>query len=499
MHPFLLPAFLVLHPLTILFIRFIYSTFWIPYKIQRHLYKQGIRGPDYRPIFGNSAEFKQEFDATLNKPMASFSHDIVHRADPCYHKWAAMYGKTMLFWHGSTPRLALADPEMIKEVFLNKSGHVIKVKLPPLAEQLFGKGLIDLHGEKWGIHRKIANPAFVVDRVKAWVPEVVESTQEVLNKWEKGIRERNEREVDVLKEFHILSAEILSKTAFGSNFEEGKHIFELQDQQALLTILALRTVYIPGLRFLPTHDNRMRWKVEKETRRLIRKLIEREKKGGGNPKCLLSLLLWGGLPVEEVIDECQTFYFAGKEAVAIFLTWTLLLLALHQEWQTKARKEVLQVCKNDELPNADNLNDLKIVGMILNEALRLYNPIPDLFREATQNMKVGNLDVPAGTQFYLPVTATHHNTEIWGADADEFNPQRFAEPRKHLASFFPFSLGSRICIGQNFAVMEGKIILAMILKQFSFELSPSYVHAPVTYLTVQPQFGAQILFTRLPN
>ena len=84
--------------------------------------------------------------------------------------------------------------------------------------------------------------------MRAWVPEVVESTQEVLNKWENGIGERNEMEVDVLKEFHILSAEILSKTAFGSDFEEGKHIFELQDQQAMLTLEALRTIYIPGFR-----------------------------------------------------------------------------------------------------------------------------------------------------------------------------------------------------------------------------------------------------------
>lgn len=135
--------------------------------------------------------------------------------------------------------------------------------------------------------------------------------------------------------------------------------------------------------------------------------------------------------------------------------------------------------------------------MILHEALRLYPPIPALFREASRDMKLGNLDVPAGTQFYLPVAAVHHDTEVWGADANDFNPQRFAEPRKHLASFFPFSLGSRICIGQNFAIMEGKIILAMILKQFTFRLSPSYVHAPVTFLTVTPQFGAQILFKRI--
>mgnify|MGYP004712802137 CR=1 FL=1 len=137
------------------------------------------------------------------------------------------------------------------------------------------------------------------------------------------------------------------------------------------------------------------------------------------------------------------------------------------------------------------------VGMILNEALRLYNPVPDLFMEATQNIKVGNLDVPAGTQIYVPVTATHHSTEMWGAGANEFNSQRFAQPRKHLASFFLFCIGSRICIGLNFALLWGKIIQAMILKQFSLALSPSYVHAPVTFLTVQPQFGAQILFRRL--
>lgn len=96
--------------------------------------------------------------------------------------------------------------------------------------------------------------------------------------------------------------------------------------------------------------------------------MERDGKTRGDSKNLLSLLMPDeqskeeGLGIEEVIDECETFYFAGKEALANALSWTLLLLALHQEWQTKAREEVFHVLKENELPNANNLSELKIVS-----------------------------------------------------------------------------------------------------------------------------------------
>uniref|UniRef100_A0A803LFP5 Uncharacterized protein n=1 Tax=Chenopodium quinoa TaxID=63459 RepID=A0A803LFP5_CHEQI len=134
----------------------------------------------------------------------------------------------------------------------------------------------------------------------------------------------------------------------------------------------------------------------------------------------------------------------------------------------------------------------------------LQKELLNLVIEAMQTLYIPGLRnqtwrllIPAGVDVTLPTLLIHHDPDIWGDDVDEFNPKRFSEgvskASKDQLVFFPFGFGPRTCVGQNFAQVEAKVALSMILQNFSFQLSPSYSHAPHTVMMLQPQHGAHII------
>ncbi|KAH0710008.1 hypothetical protein KY284_011435 [Solanum tuberosum] len=468
------------------------------------------------------------------------SHNILPRVLSFYHHWKKIYGATFLVWFGPTPRLAVADPDLIREIFTTKSEFYEKNEAHPLIRQLEGDGLLSLKGEKWAHHRKIITPTFHMENLKLLVPGAARKVIEMLDKLTPNLK-NGEIEIEVSEWFQTLTEDIVAQTAFGHSYEQGKAIFRLQAQQMVLASEAFQKVFIPGYRFLPTKRNIKSWKLDTEVKKLLMTLIQErtdnweknEMPENNGPKDLLGLMIQASIkessqlsssinsPIHhgssthnhnnnknnnnpfmitanDIAEECKTFFFAGEQTTSNLLTWTTVLLAMHPQWQDLARDEVIKVCGSRAIPSKDDLAKLKMLSMILNESLRLYPPIVATIRRAKADVDLGGCKIPLGTEVLIPILAIHHDQAIWGNDANEFNPCRFSEgvarAAKHPVGYIPFGLGVRQCIGQNLAILQTKLTLAIILQRYVLRLSPQYKHAPTVLMLLHPQYGAPVIF-----
>ncbi|GFP82229.1 cytokinin hydroxylase [Phtheirospermum japonicum] len=488
-------------------VKLFFSWWVLPYLAYRKLKANGFSGPKPSFPFGNLSDMKRHKKPYSTSPSSSFSvsNDIHSTAFPYFARWQKLHGKVFIYWLGTEPFLYIADPEFLRNMNAGIRGRswgkptVFKHDREPM----FGQGLVMVEDEDWVRHRHIITPAFSPANLKAMTSLMIESTTDMVDRWA-GLISSGHPEIDVEREIIGTAGEIIAKTSFGISYENGWRVLEkLRDMQVTL-FQSNRYVGVPLGKFLNPKQNLKAKALGKEIDELLGAIItdRQSNRWPERERDLLGLLLAEerrALTAKELVDECKTFFFAGHETTALALTWTLLLLGMHPEWQNQLREEIREVIGESVIINeSTKLVGLKKMEWVMNEVLRLYPPAPNVQRQARHDIQVGDLVIPNGTNMWIDVVSMHHDESLWGKDVNEFRPERFKDSIhggcKHKMGFLPFGFGGRMCVGKNLTNMEYKIVLTLILSRFSFSLSPDYCHAPAIVLSLRPMHGLPLIF-----
>ncbi|KAL6642169.1 hypothetical protein ACP70R_020350 [Stipagrostis hirtigluma subsp. patula] len=504
--------------LCILLFAYLYTVLWLkPERLRQKLRSQGVKGPKPSFLFGNIPEMRriQELSKSDEEQDAEtsdrFTSDYVATLFPYFFHWSRVYGSIYLYSTGSIQALNVTDPDIVKEMANFKSLDLGKpCYLQKDHGALLGMGILTSNSDLWVHQRKVIAPEFFMDKVKGMVSLMVEAAKPTLNSWDNKIERGGSAEILVDEFLRNFSADVISRASFGSSFAEGKEIFNKIRQLQMAMAKKSMLIGVPGSRYLPSKSNREIWSLGITIRNLILNIAKRHELDSTTRvnKGLLHSIIEGAkavpftscTPEDFIVDNCKNIYFAGHETTSTTTAWCLMLLASHPEWQSSARAEVLDVCQGKP-PHADMLRKLKTLTMVIQETLRLYPPAAFVTREALNDIKLGGINIPKGTNIRIPIPLVHRDPAVWGPNSDRFDPGRFANgiagACKPSHMYMPFGVGARTCAGQNLAMVELKVVLSLLLSKFEFSLSPNYVHRPAFRLTIEPGNGVPLILKKL--
>jgi cytochrome P450 len=188
---------------------------------------------------------------------------------------------------------------------------------------------------------------------------------------------------------------------------------------------------------------------------------------------------------------------AGHETTALLLTWCWDMLAHHSLAQVKLQDEVDRVVGN-RFPTAEDIQNLPYARMIVKETLRMRPPAWTIGRQAVHDCEIGGQHIPAGSTVLVSQWVTHHDARFYDAP-HQFRPERWDGLEKHSPpryAFFPFGGGSRICIGEHFAMTEAVAILAVISRRWDFSPTQDALAKPHPSVTLRPNKNVKLIAVR---
>ncbi len=392
----------------------------------------------------------------------------------------------------------LVHPRDVEYVLQTNSKNFRKGKNFEVIRHSTGNGLFTSEGDFWLRQRRLMQPVFHRQKISIFAQIITDTTAEMLERWQ-SFAERKQS-FDIVAEFMRLTLSIIGKSLF--NRDLGGQASVLGDSFEIVREYTMRRTMIP-LRIPPKFplplNRRFRRALQKGDN-LVYELINERHQNPEKHQDLLTMLMavqdadtGEKMSDLQLRDEVITLIGAGHETTTQALGWTFYFLGKHPEIEKKLRSKVEKTL-DGRTPTFDDLPNLEYALMCFKEAMRIYPPVWMLNRTAVKDDEIGGYYVPAKTEILLLPYLTHRHSEFW-TNAEEFVPERFSaensEKRPKFA-YFPFGGGPRICLGNNFAMMEAQLIIAMILQKFKVKLAPEYKVEAEVSLTLRPKHGIMV-------
>jgi len=374
------------------------------------------------------------------------------------------------------PRLPLqlyfvSDPQVIDEILVKKADSFHKDHTSRLLSRAIGNGLLVNEGASWRRQRRLLQPAFHHQQLQSYAALMVETIEQAAAGWRAG-EVRNVHEDMMGVTMRIVAGTLFGADVSASARDLGGIISSMMEEFTRLLGLAGR--FAPPL-WVPTPANRRFRRAARGVEAVILQIIDAHRKSGAASGDLLSLLIrardeeGGEMSDAQVRDEALTLFLAGHETTALALTYALHLLARDPERQARLADE-LRAVLGQRSPGLADLEQLRFTEMVILETMRLYPPAWAMGRQAITDVEIGGYRLPKGAEFVVSPWVVHRDPR-WFDDPQDFRPERWEgdlAQRLPRFAYFPFGGGPRVCIGNRFAMMEAKLVLAGALQRFRF-------------------------------
>jgi cytochrome P450 len=430
------------------------------------------------------------------RPILGVMPEMVSDMLGLFTKTAQEYGGIAQFKLLTKSYLLVTNPDYVKYILQDNYKNYIRGRSVETGRVLLGNGLPLIDGDFWLRERRMLQPAFHRERLGRLVDTATNVIDTFMQDWAEKAKQNQTLDID--DEMMRLTLTVIIKSMFRSHIDDKipslSHAFNVAS-----TFMLWRSQQMWKLPLsvpLPRHVEYNRaLNVLNDT---IYPLIAAGRK---HPKDdLLGMMLemrdadtGEGMSDRQARDEVVTIFFAGHETTAATMAWAFYLLSQHPEVEERMRAEVQSVL-HGRLPTFADLPKLVYVQQVISEVLRLY-PAAYLFaREAIVEDVLDGYPIPANTLIFISPFVTHRDPKYW-PDPERFDPDRFTP--EQVASrprqiYFPFGEGPHTCIGNNFALMEMQLILAMVLQRFRLRLAPDHPIALKPEATLRPKYGMKM-------